>query len=90
MSVLGKGVCIFLCLYVGLCVCMCILMVTHFALSDEEEDDEMDFSGVKTVNLQVSHTAPVTFSFCVIQLDCIVLVHVCRRKAYYPLILERA
>ena len=25
-----------------------------YVLRDEEEDDEMDFSGVKTVNLQVS------------------------------------
>ena len=46
-----------------------------YILSDEEEDDEMDFSGVKTVNLQVSERRPClfchTFTLCVCACVCV-------------------
>lgn len=35
-------------------MCIHMLMYQCHPFSEEEEDDEMDFSGVKTVNLQVS------------------------------------
>ena len=59
------------------CVCVCVCEYVELcSLSDEEEDDEMDFSGVKTVNLQVSIdvlSQPTTLfkpSFCLHTTHC--------------------